>query len=299
MDRLRRWIIGASVLLLAACSVLRLTYGSAPNLAYWWLDDYVEFDAGQGERARDALADWFAWHRATQLPDYAGLLAGAQGQMLHDITPAQVCRWVDVLRQRLEAGYEHGVPALADMVRTLSTPQLRRIERRFRKADDELRAEYLQATAVERLAESTRRLVARAEMVYGELGEAQRELLAQGVAGSPFDPQRWLAERQLRQREIVDTLRALHAERADAARTQAALRLFAAHAAQSPRAAYREYQQRLFDHHCRLVARLHNSTTPEQRRLGIARLGAWEADLRALAGQRAPGGANTAALRGG
>ncbi|MCG3190320.1 MAG: hypothetical protein LKCHEGNO_03028 [Burkholderiaceae bacterium] len=284
MDRLRRWIIGAGVLLLGACSVLRLTYGSAPNLTYWWLDGYVEFDAGQGERARDALADWFAWHRATQLPDYAGLLASARRQMLHDITPAQVCRWVDVLRQRLEAGYERGVPALAAMVRTLSARQLQRIERRYREADDEIRDEYLRPAPAERQAGSTRRVVARAERIYGELEPAQRELLAQGMADSPFDASLWLAERQARQREIVDTLRTLHSEHADDARTQAALRLFAAHAARSPRAAYREYQQRLFDHQCALFARLHNSATAEQRRRGAQRLADWEADLRALAG---------------
>ena len=43
-------------------------------------------------------------------------------------------------------------------------------------------------------------------MIYGRLNDAQRELLAQGIADSPFDPERWLAERRLRQREIVDTL---------------------------------------------------------------------------------------------
>lgn len=286
MGRLQRWIIGACLLLLAGCSALRLAYGQAPNLMYWWLDGYVDFEGAQRERVRDALAAWFAWHRATQLPDYAALLAGAQRQVLHDITPAAVCRWVEVLRARLEAGYEQGVPALAEMVHTLDERQLQRIERRFRKADDEFRDEYLQPTRADQHAASARRVIARAERVYGELDDAQRALLVQGVADAPFEPQLWLHERQLRQREIVDTLRALRGERAGAARTEAALRLFAAHAAHSPRAPYREYQQRLFDHYCRLIARLHDSTTTAQRRHGAARFAAWEADLRALASER-------------
>src|SRR5262245_7443830 len=284
--RLRWWIIGACLWLLAGCSAVRLGYAQAPHLLYWWLDSYVEFDAEQGERARDAVAEWFAWHRATQLPDYADLLATARRQILHDVTPGDVCQWADVLRRRLEVGYEQGVPAMADMVRTLKTQQVQRIEKRYRKADDEFRDEYLQATRAEQLVESNKRAISRAEMIYGNLSDAQRALLAQGIANSPFDPERWLAERQLRQREVVDTLRTLQAQRADAARTQAALRLFAAHAAQSPRPAYREYQQRLFDHNCKLIARLHNSTSPEQRRRGAARLKGWEDDLRALAEQR-------------
>jgi hypothetical protein len=282
--RLRCWIIGASLLLLTGCSAVRLAYNQAPHLMYWWLNGYVDFDPEQGERARDALADWFAWHRATQLSDYAGLLATAQWQIQNDVTPGEVCQWADVFRRRIEVGYEQGVPAMAELVRTLKPQQLQRVERRYRKADDEFRDEYLQPTRAEQLEESNKRALSRAELIYGELNDAQRAMLAQGIADSPFDPERWLVERQLRQREIVETLRSLQAQRADMARAEAALRVFAAHAAESPRPAYREYQSRLFDYNCRLIARLHNSTTPEQRRRGAERLKVWEDDLRTLAG---------------
>jgi hypothetical protein len=194
-----------------------------------------------------------------------------------------VCQWADELRKRIEVGYDHGVPAIAEMVRTLKPQQLRRVERRYRQADEEFRDEFLQADRAERLEESNKRAISRAELIYGELNDMQRGLLTQGIAVSPFDPERWLVERQLRQREIVETLRSLQSQQADTLRTEAALRVFAAHAAQSPRPAYREYQQRLFDHNCRLIARLHNSTTPEQRRRGAERLKGWEEDLRALA----------------
>jgi len=272
------------MLLLAGCSAVRLAYNQAPHLVYWWLDGYVDFDSEQGQRARDALADWFAWHRATQLPDYAGLLATAQRQILHDVTPGEVCQWADELGRRIEVGYEHGVPAIAELVRTLKASQLQHMERRYRKADDEFRDEYLQADRAERLEESNQRARSRAEMIYGRLNDAQLEQLAKGLAASPFDPERWLAERRLREREIINTLRVLQSERADLARTQAALRLFAAHAAHSPRQPYRDYQTRLFDYNCQLIARLHNSTTPEQRRYGADKLKGWEDDLRALAG---------------
>jgi hypothetical protein len=286
--RVRSWIIGAGLLLLTGCSAVRLGYNQAPHLVYWWLNGYVDFDAAQGDRVRDALADWFAWHRATQLPDYADLLAAARQQILHDVTPAQVCGWADALRARIETGYERAVPAMAAVVRTLRPEQLQRMESRYREADKEFREEYLQADRAERLEASNKRALSRAETVYGELGESQRALLAQGVADSPFDPKRWLLERQLRQREIVDTLRTLQSERADAARTEAALRLFAAHAVRSPRQTYREYQRQLFDYNCRLIARLHNSTTPGQRQRGAEKVKDWEDDLRALSAGAQP-----------
>jgi hypothetical protein len=286
--RVQVWIIAAALVLLAGCSAVRLVYNQGQTFAYWWLDGYFDFDLEQGSRAREALSDWFRWHRATQLPDYAALLAQAQRQIPQDITPAEVCRWYDEMRRRLETAYAQGVPALADLLRTLRPEQVRNVEKRYQKADADFRSDYLQATRIEQLQAANKRTVSRAEMVYGRLDDAQRKLIADGIAASPFDARRWLAERQARQREIVDTLRALQGMRADPARTEAALRVFAAHAVQSPRPAYREYQQKLIEYNCALVARLHNTTTAEQRRHGIERLKGWEDDMRALAAQRHP-----------
>src|SRR5262245_10708802 len=168
-SRLRCWIIAAGVVLLAGCSAVRLAYTQAPHLVYWWLDGYVSFDPEQGERTRDALAEWFRWHRATQLPEIADLLAKAQVQILHDITPADACQWADEIRRRLEVGYEQGVPALAALVHTLTPEQVTRIERRYRKADDEFRDDYLQDSRSQRLDESDKRARSRAELLYGRL----------------------------------------------------------------------------------------------------------------------------------
>ncbi len=85
-----------------------------------------------------------------------------------------------------------------------------------------------------RLKEAVKRTVDRAETLYGRLDDAQREPIAREVEASPFDPERWLAERQLRQRELLETLRRLQAERANDAQSQAALRMFAEHAQRSP-----------------------------------------------------------------
>jgi hypothetical protein len=286
--RLRLCIIAAALVLLAGCSAVRLVYNQGQTIAFWWLDGYFDFDAEQGVRAREALSDWFRWHRATQLPEYAGLLAQAQRQILNDITPGEVCRWSDELRKRLETAYLQGVPALADLLRTLTPAQVRHVEKRYQKADEDFRGDFLQATRAEQLETANRRTVSRAETIYGRLDDAQRKLIADGIAASPFDARRWLLERQARQREIVDTLRTLQAAGADPGRAEAALRVFALHATVSPRPAYREYQQRLFDYNCALVARLHNTTSAEQRRHGAARLKGWEEDLHALAAQRHP-----------
>jgi hypothetical protein len=201
------WIIAVAAALLVGCSAVRTVYNQGQTFAYWWLDGYFDFDLEQGNRAREALSDWFRWHRATQLPDYAGLLVQAQRQIQQDITPAEACRWSDEFKRRLELAYAQGVPALANLLRTLKPEQVRQVEKRYQKADAEFRNDYLQATRTEQLEAANKRTVSRAEMIYGRLDDAQRKLISDGIAASPFDAKRWLVERQARQRRCASSRR--------------------------------------------------------------------------------------------
>ena len=81
----------AALMLLSGCSAIRLAYGQADALAFRWLDRYAEFDDAQALRVREALTAWFSWHRRTQLPDYADLLASLEADVLTDTTAERVC----------------------------------------------------------------------------------------------------------------------------------------------------------------------------------------------------------------
>jgi len=281
--RWKSWIVALLLPCLAACSTVRLTYGQGPLLAYWWLDGYADFSSEQSPRVKDALAEWFAWHRATQLPDYAALLAEVQQQAMDKVTPAQVCKVVEQAELRLERAFEQAVPAAAEIVRSLSMAQLRHLEQRYEKGNRELQREQLQRPASERHEATLKRWQERAESFYGPLDEAQRRLLADALPGLPFDAQIWLDERRSRQQDILAGLRRALAERADAGPVQAALRAFAAQQKHSPRAEYRAYRQRLMQAQCELVARLHNAASSAQRQRALDKLKDWEDDLRALA----------------
>ena len=279
--RLRAWII-LLLPLLAACSALQLSYNQGSTLAYWWLDGYVDFSAEQSPRVKTALEDWFAWHRASQLPDYAQALAATQTLVVDKITPAQVCSTVNAWQQRFERAYERATPALAEQVRTLLPEQIRHLERQQAKKHQEAVAEYLQSTLAERQKLNFERSLDRAESLYGKLDETQRRLLAAELAASPFDPERWLAERRQRQLDIVRNLRLWQAEYSDSATVQAGLRRLGAELSQSPRSEYRAYAERLMESNCTLMAKVHNSSTPSQRRRAVDKLKDWEIDLRAL-----------------
>ena len=273
--------------LLSGCSLLRLTYPQAPTLAYWWLDGYVDFNSAQTPRVQEQLAEWLRWHRSTQLPEYAVLLQRARAEVLVNTTPAQVCRWFDDGAARLTVAFEQALPAVADTALTLTPTQFDRLQQKFDKSNAEFRDDFMQPTPEARLKESIKRAVERAEMLYGRLDDPQRELIARQMQASPFDANLWMTEREQRQRDLLQLLRRLQAERANTAQAQAALRVFAEQAQHSTRPVYRAYQDRLKLVNCGFAADLHNATTPAQRQAAAATLKGWETDVRALAAEAA------------
>jgi hypothetical protein len=267
---------------LTGCSALRLGYGNGPQLAWWWLDGYVDFASEQAPAAKKAIDRWFDWHRSTQLPEYVATLASLQAQVVEPTTPALACAWQDRLRSRLDPAIDRAIVEFADLLPGMGEAQFKHLEQRYAKGNAEMRDDFLQPDLTERLKESVNRTVKRAEQLYGALDDAQLRLVQAGVAASPFNPDLWVAERQRRQRDTLQTLRRLVADRADRDTRLAALRALAARTERSPHAEYRAYQVKLAEYNCGLAAQIHNATTPAQRQKARDALKGWQDDLRSL-----------------
>lgn len=276
-----------AALLLAACSATRVAYNSAPQLAWWWLDGYLDFSGEQAPRVREQIDRLIAWHRQTQLLEYAGFLATVQPSMAGPITSAQVCSWYDQARQHLRPALERALQSAAELAPGLQPRQITSLETRFVKANADFRKDYLQPDLEARRKAAMERAVDSAERFYGKLDSAQRRLLQTGLDASPFDPVVWQRERERRQQRTLEMLRAWQAGKPDRAQALAALQQLADQTERSPDPEYRRYQQALTEFNCRLSAELHNSSTPKQREAMRKQLAEWEGDLRALAAQQA------------
>ena len=282
----RSLIIGGVVslsALLGGCSALRIGYSTAPDLVYWWLDGYIDFNNTQTPRAREAIQQWFAWHRRTQLPDYAAQLARAQTEVLADTSAARVCEWQAEVVKRAQTAFDRIAPAAADLMLSVTPEQIKYLDQRYAKYNAEFRDDFLQPDPRKRAEENLKRTVDRAETLYGRLDDAQRARIAEGLTRSPFDAEVWFAERRQRQLEALQMLRKLTAEKASREQALAELRGYAERIERSPREGYRRYSARLAEFNCGFVASLHNATTAAQRRTAAEKLAGWEGDLRAIA----------------
>ena len=276
-----------ALLMAGGCSALRFGYNRAADLAYWWLDGYADFNDSQTVHVRDALSAWFDWHRGTQLQDYARQLAQAQREVVDNSTPARVCEWWAVANARVETSLERAVPAAAELMLSISPKQLQHMERRYAKANEEFRDEYLQVDLAKRRKASVERAAERAELLYGRLDDVQREQIARSITRSPFNPELWLSERKRRQQDALQILRRVAATGAGRDQAEAALRAYIERWSRSPNEEYRRYLEELTDFNCAFGASLHNTTSITQRQTAVQKLKGWEADLRALASDAA------------
>jgi len=271
---------------LAGCSMVKLGYNNLPEVAYWWLDGYLDFSDAQAPRAREALARVQQWHRTQELPRYAQLLREAEAQVGGEVTAAQVCSLAAQGRDRIEVLSQQTAPALAALAQDMTDEQLEHLAKRQARSNEKFRKEWVSPSLAERREQRVRRLVERFETAYGRLEEPQRAVLRQKVELSTYDPQRALAERVARQadlRQVMRQIRSLPAASDEA-------RLLAAGLMQrmldSPDEAHRRRQEAWLSENCALIAAVHNATTPTQREHASRRLRGWQRDFTELGAAR-------------
>jgi hypothetical protein len=276
----------AASVALSGCSAIRLGYNSLPDLAYWWLDGYVDFTETQTPMVRQELVRLHAWHRQQELPQLAEILGRLEQTAAGSISPQQACNVAGEVRGRLLQVAERAEPAVVSLAQTVAPHQLRHLQRKYRTNNETFRKDWLDLPAVEQKEKRFTGTLDRLESIYGRLDEQQRTVLRQGIEQSIHDPARILAERQRRQQDLLQTLRRLHEAGLAPEEARNLLRGYVERTQRSPDAAYRNWQEALLQESCRIFAAVHESTTPAQRENAVRRLRAYQRDLRELSGQR-------------
>ena len=272
--------------LLAACSAVKLAYNQAPDLAYWYLDHYLDFNGAQSVQVKEDLEKLQTWHRRTQLPAYIDTLQRLKQQMPGDVDAGQACEAFADVRGKAMVVFEQAQAAVSQLAGTLSAEQLALLERRFAKGDASYREDFMEASPEASRKKRYKQAVKRARMLYGRLDDRQEALIAQAVDQSRFDAARSYAERLRRQRDALQAMRMASAARqtggSAAESASMAVRAVVERSLNSPDAAYRDYLDALTRDGCRNFAALHNSTSAAQRNHAVQVMTGYERDLKAL-----------------
>lgn len=274
------------VALVPACSAIKIAYNQAPDLTYWWLDSYLDLNGQQTPKVRDEINKLFAWHRANQLPKVAALLQKTQVQLPSAVSAEQACSVYEDVRDLYTAIIDKGLPAVSELVTSLDPEQLKHLQRKYQKNNDEYVRNYITGKPDERDAKRLKQAVQRSEMIYGKLDDTQVAAIQRAIQKSSFNAVLGLKERQRRQKEAIDVMAKLSSEKPNLPQVQTALRAYLERSTKSPDPVYRAYSEKMVKESCDTFAAVHASTNAEQRANAVITLKSYEADMRILAAQR-------------
>lgn len=270
--------------LLIGCSALRLGYSNGETVVYWWLHSYVDLESDQQPRVKAAISNLFAWHRQTQLPDYAQLLVQTQPRLLHDATPADVLDVHEALKRRMMAVIDRALPALADLALSLRPQQIAHIEQKFASNNENYRKDYLHGDLEHRQSLRYRKVMKQAEYWFGDFSAEQEARIRAASDARPLDNELWMAERVRRQQALIALLTRIQAEKPS---RDAAIQMLRAYAKANLERVGDERDKPFFDAStdgmARMVALIVNIATPEQKAHAARRLQKWVADFQVLA----------------
>lgn len=201
-------------LLLPACSAIRLGYGNADSLARWWIDQYLDLTPEQDALARERLSRLMAWHRKSQLPDYAIVLGQARTLALGKPTASDGLALTEAIVRRVRRLADQAIPDAADLLLTLTPAQIDRMATQFadKNASYAKEARLAEGEAGQRKAR-LKKLLERAEYWYGSFSDAQETAIRQLVDAQPSGAQFWFEERLRRQAELLELARKVQSEK--------------------------------------------------------------------------------------
>ena len=271
--------------LLQACSAVKLTYNQAPELAYWYLDGYVDFSTEQSVQVKEELKKLQIWHRQTQLPVYIDTLQKLQQKIPLDVNAQDACSVLLDIRRKFVALSDQTQLTVVGMMDTLTPIQLDVMARKFEKGNAEFRKDYLQPAKSAKQGKRYKQAVSRAEMLYGRLDDEQLAMVGLQVERSRFDANLAYAERQRRQQDALQTIRAVLKNPATTEQKKLVVRSLFERSFISPNPEYVGYVDALTKESCKNFADLHNTTTLNQRRKAVETLTGYEQDMKILSAQ--------------
>lgn len=284
----RRFVALSTLLLVAACSSLRLGYNNADTLLAYTLDSYLDLDDQQSRLAKERLGKLIDWHRSTQLAGYAQLVNDAHRRVAAqgpELSVDDVLAYQQQMGARLATVGEQAAPALAELAMTLTPAQIARFAERLSSDTSKARREMLKIAGRETTEDRVKRYAERAQSWLGPLSKTQLELVHASLASRPDTAARWMLERERRQSLLISTLQRIYAERATPELATLWLRNYFAELGEPADLEHRVTVMAWRRANAELMARLINSATPEQRAALSRKLRDYASDFNALAAE--------------
>lgn len=279
---IRRIAIVLSLLLLQACSAIKLGYQQMPTLSFWWLDSAISFNDAQADRTKEALANVYRWHRSQELATYTDLLQRSIEMSQGKLQASQVCSvWAEA-QTKMNRTLRVAITQATPVVQMLGPNQLNHLARHFETKNEDWNKLWLQGSPAERLERRLDKTLERYRLFYGDLSPQQVALVKAQILQSDWTPEWGRQDRLRREQDLLSTLRKLTRNKAPAAQVEADLYGVWQRWFMPPDEAGHALMQQMTRQFCDNLTQLHNTTTPEQRQRATRTLRNYELDIQDL-----------------
>ncbi|HTU67968.1 MAG TPA: DUF6279 family lipoprotein [Steroidobacteraceae bacterium] len=267
-------------LALTGCGT-RFVYNRLDFLTHYYLANQVTLDDSQSRALQSDVDDFFAWHRRSELPRYAGFLDRAASDAVRPVSVSQFAAGRREVETFMQTAVSHAAPDAARWLNGLRPAQLDELFASFAEKERKARAEACDGSRTKRRDKATGKFVENAEQWTGKLSRQQRQLIVSSLAAMESDDCDELdvrAQARLEFRALVDRYR----NRPEFADRIAA---FLAHPEQRGDADYRRARAADRARFLTLLADLNHSLTPAQREHTVEKLRSTASEIRGLAAQ--------------
>ena len=268
---------------LAACGVIKMGYNNADTVVPLWLNRYLDLDSAQKGLVRQRLKSLLAWHRSTQLPDYARLAADLQKRAADPITTADFALLDKEMLRRAETMVEHAIPDAADLLLTVKPEQVKTLQKKFADNDEKFRDDNLRGDVERRQKVRYEKALDRAEEWYGRFDRQQRAAIRRASDARPLNNEFVLAERQRREDELVALVGRVVRDKPPRETVIGLLHTYYERLELSPDRERRAFQEALHHATDEMNSAIANLATREQRDHAVEKLQQWIDDFKKMA----------------
>ena len=279
-------LLACSMAVLGGCSLVRLGYNHGEELLYWWLNSYVHFDADQKPVVKKQIAGLFAWHRKTQLKDYSQWMIATQTKLQREVTDAEVAAEYGQIKRFAMTVIEKSLPALADLALTLHPEQIADIEKKFASNNDDYRKDRLDVDTKHRQNFRYKKVMEHAEYWFGDFNEEQEKIIRAASDARLLNNELWMAERQLRQQQLIAMLKKIQAEKPSRDAIVPMMHDYVLSVFDRARSAdHQAFFDASRESTMHMAAVIINTATPAQKNRAAKKLQGWIDNFSALAGK--------------
>lgn len=204
-----RWkriaVVLLASLVLSGC-VTRMAYGQLDWLTRWYVNSYFDLNDSQDRLAREIIERNLAWHRATQLPQYAAhvreLRAGLGGLVTAEFIAQQYATTLVIWDESLR----HMSPDMALLLQSLSDTQVSEFFDELAERNAELVEEYSGRAPEARRRKQDRSIIRAFRWFTGPLSSDQESVVRAYTAGMHDLTEQWLERRAAWQSALRELL---------------------------------------------------------------------------------------------